>query len=114
MHADRWLHRGAGSDTTAIALTAWLYLVLTNQSAYVKLVTEIRGAFASHEDITWGGANDLPYLEACIGESLRMVPPVPGNLPRVVPPQGAMVEGKWVPGEVSIELFWTNLINHMY
>jgi len=77
-----------------------MYLILTNQSAYNKLVAEIRGTFESHEDITYNVAKDLPYLGACISEAMRMIPPVPGNLNRVVPPEGAFIEGKWVAGEV--------------
>lgn len=95
------LHSGAGSDTTAIALSAWMYLMLTNDNAYKKLVAEIRGAFKSRQDIAWSGTKNLPYLEACINESLRMFPPVPGNLNRVVPSEGALIDGKWVAGEVS-------------
>ncbi|OIW33645.1 cytochrome P450 [Coniochaeta ligniaria NRRL 30616] len=95
---------GAGSDTTAIALSAWMYLMLTNEKAYNKLVAEIRGAFKSHKDITWNGANDLPYLEACIYEAMRMFPPVPGNLNRVVPSEGALIDGKWIAGETTVSV----------
>ncbi len=83
--------------------------MLTNENAYQRLVTEIRGAFKSHKDISWNGAKDLPYLEACINEALRMFPPVPGNLNRVVPSEGALIDGKWVAGEVSNICYFTEL-----
>jgi cytochrome P450 len=95
------LPRGAGSDTTAIALTAWMYLLLTNETAYEKLVAEVRGTFKSHEDINWTGVKNLPYLGACINETLRMMPPAPGNFTRMVPPDGGSINGRWVPGKVS-------------
>jgi hypothetical protein len=95
------LNRGAGSDTTSTALSGWMYLILTNEVAYKKLVAEIRGAFKSHKDVTWNGAKDLPYLGACIYEAMRMFPPVPANLVRVVPSAGAFIDGKWVAGQVS-------------
>jgi cytochrome P450 len=78
-----------------------MYLMLTNEGAYKKLAAEIRGAFKSRKDIAWNGAKDLPYLEACISEAMRMIPPVPGNLNRVVPSEGALIDGQWVAGEVS-------------
>jgi len=43
----------------------------------------------------------LPYLSAVIEEGLRMAPPVPSGLPRVVPADGGMVCGEWLPGGVS-------------
>lgn len=99
---------GAGSDTTAIALSAWLYLVLTNESTYRKLVTEIRGAFTSHSDITWNAVKDLPYLGACISETLRIVPPAPGNFCRITPPEGGMIDGNWVAGNTTVSVSaWT-------
>lgn len=82
-------------------LTAWLSLMLANREAYEKLVREIRGAFSSAEDITWNSVKDLPYLGACISETFRICPPVPANLCRVTPSEGAMVDGRWVPGGVS-------------
>jgi cytochrome P450 len=97
--------RGAGSDTTATALSGWMYLMLTNEMAYRKLVTEIRDEFKSEKDITWNRVKDLPYLGACISEAMRMIPPVPGNLNRVVPPEGAFIDGKWVMGEVRLRVF---------
>lgn len=96
------LYRGAGSETTATALSGLMYFILTNDVPYRKLVSEIRGAFKSHKDITWDAAKELPYLGACIYEAMRMFPPVPANLNRVVPPEGAFIDGKWVAGEVSV------------
>lgn len=42
--------------------------------------------------------NSLPYLLAVLEESLRIYPPVPVALNRVVPPDGASICGRWVPG----------------
>lgn len=86
-------------------MTALMYLILTNERAYKRLVGEIRGAFKSHRDITWNGVKDLEYLGASINEALRMVPPAPGNFPRVVPSEGAPILGAWVPGNVSYTNF---------
>jgi len=41
-------------------------------------------------------------LNAVINEGLRVYPPVPSSLPRVIPDEGAMVCGKWLPGGTSV------------
>jgi cytochrome P450 len=38
---------------------------------------------------------------AVIKETLRMYPPVPGRMPRIVPPQGESYNGSFIPGGVS-------------
>jgi cytochrome P450 len=42
------------------------------------------------------------YLNAVLEEGLRMYPPVPINLPRLSPPGGTTIEGKYVSGGVTI------------
>jgi hypothetical protein len=43
----------------------------------------------------------MKYLSATINESMRLSPAAPTSQPRVVPSEGAMVAGHWVPGGVS-------------
>ncbi len=79
--------------------------MLENPAAYRKLVGEIRGAFKSSADITWAKVKDLEYLGAVSSETFRVCAPVPTNLCRVVPPEGASIDGKWVPGGVSCSIY---------
>jgi len=44
---------------------------------------------------------ELEYLQACIEEILRIDAPVKVGLPRVTPPEGMAIDGKFVPGEVT-------------
>ena len=61
------------------------------------LQQEIRGAFKSYDQINAASAARLTYLNAVLLEGLRIFPPVPLALPRVVPPGGDIVDGHFVP-----------------
>ncbi|KAB8342693.1 hypothetical protein FH972_022294 [Carpinus fangiana] len=89
----------AGTDTSATALPATLYLLARNPSAMKKVTNEIR-AFHSEDDIDFLALNKMPYLTACLTESLRLYSPVPEGLPRVVPDAGENICGHWIPGGV--------------
>ncbi len=70
-----------------------------------KLTAEIRSTFKSESDIDFASVSTLPYLLACLDEALRMYPPVPIGLPRVVPRGGANIAGHYVPEKVSHSVF---------
>lgn len=90
-----------GSETTATLLSGVTFYLLTNPEALKKLTAEIRGAFKSEDEIDFTSVSALPYLLACLDEALRMYPPVPTGLPRVVPRGGASIAGNYVPENVS-------------
>ncbi|VBB80867.1 Putative cytochrome P450 E-class, group I [Podospora comata] len=87
-----------GSETTATLLSGVTFLLMTNLDALEKLTAEVRGAFKSEDEIDFMSVSNLPYLLACLDEALRMYPPVPTGLPRVVPPAGASIAEHYVPG----------------
>lgn len=92
----------AGSETTATTLSGTTYLLLKNQSAYARLVREIRSSFSSADEITIDRVNELPYLLAVLQEGLRYYPPVPTGFPRIVPGQGQEISGHYIPGGTSV------------
>ncbi|KAK4119116.1 cytochrome P450 [Parathielavia appendiculata] len=94
-----------GSETTATLLAGVTYLLLTNPEPMRKLVAEIRGAFKSENEIDFTSVNRLPYLLACLEEALRMYPPVPMGLPRVVPKGGASIAGDYVPEKTIVAVY---------
>lgn len=67
----------AGSETTATQLSGATFHLLTNRDKYDKLVKEIRSSFASEDEITLLGVNNLEYMNAVFEESFRMcmIPP---------------------------------------
>lgn len=91
----------AGSETTVALLTGCTYYLLRHWEKYVRLVREIRGAFAQVSEIKLSALVGLPYLNAVLTEALRIYPPIPSMLPRLVPQGGAVIDGQYVPGGVS-------------
>ena len=98
----------AGAETTATSLTGIIsYLIKPQYASTVlkKLVEEVRGMFEREEDITAEEVGKLTYLNAVIEEGLRLCPPVPTGLPRVVPEGGDYVCGEWLPENVNLNPF---------
>jgi len=89
-----------GSETTATLLSGLTYYLLTNSRVYEKLKREIRSSFLSEDDITLIRVAGLPYMKVVIDEALRLYPPTPISLPRIVPGNGEMIQGRFVPGGV--------------
>ncbi|KAH7047586.1 RadP cytochrome P450 epoxidase [Macrophomina phaseolina] len=106
MHANATTFMIAGTETTATLLSGVTYLLLRNADKMARLVAEIRGAFASPDEMNLQNLPQLPYLNACLEEALRVYPPVPGGLPRLTPSGGTIIEGEHVPGNVTV--FVTN------
>ena len=98
LHADSALLIHAGSDTTALTLSAAMFYLTQEEKVLKRLTDEIRSTFRTVEEIRSGPAlSSLTYLRACIDEVLRMSPPVPSHLPREVLPGGMEIDGEYVP-----------------
>ena len=91
----------AGSETSATALSAATYHLLTHKAVLDKVCKEVRNAFHSQDEITFTAVSQLSYLNAVIEESLRMYPTIPTTHPRFSLPVGTIIDGHFVPGNVS-------------
>lgn len=92
----------AGSETTATTLSGATFYMLKNPSCLARAIDEVRQAFVLESDITFATvAARLPYLNACLEETLRMYPPVPTTLSRRTGPEGDIINGRFVPANVS-------------
>ncbi|KEZ41656.1 hypothetical protein SAPIO_CDS6974 [Scedosporium apiospermum] len=95
----------AGSDTSATPIRAVMLNLLTNPSAYKRLRDEIDSAIATGKissPIKNVEARELPYLQAVIKEGLRILPPAGGAFYKTVPPEGDVIDGKFIPGGTQI------------
>ncbi|KAI0477768.1 cytochrome P450 [Xylariaceae sp. FL0804] len=95
----------AGSETTAISLSAVFYFLLRNPAALARLRAEIddaarNGVFSDRSTglVTWSESQRLPYLDAVVKEAFRLHPAAGLPLERIVPPGGAEIAGRHVPG----------------
>ena len=92
----------AGSETTATALSCITYYLLRTPHALRALQEETRGAFGSYSEINASSTAPLKYLQAVALEGMRIYPPLPFPLPRVVPHGGDIVDGHFLPAGVSV------------
>ncbi|KAH6611813.1 pisatin demethylase [Boeremia exigua] len=90
----------AGSDTTAISLSAVIAYLAMYPNTLAALRYELDEATANgtlSDPATFQEAQRLPYLQAVIMEALRVHPAVGAPLTRVVGPQGLTVAGQFFP-----------------
>ncbi|EME87800.1 uncharacterized protein MYCFIDRAFT_71270 [Pseudocercospora fijiensis CIRAD86] len=92
----------AGSETTASLLSGATYCLLTNPAVLQKLTEEVRGKWASYDEITLHEVNSSPYLVAVMNEALRYFPPVPTGFERRIGPGGETVSGYYIPEGTSV------------
>lgn len=98
LYADSQIMIMAGSETSATLLAVTVYYLLRGSpDKLARLTGEVRGAFESGEDIAFAAVSRLPYLRAVMEEALRIHPPLPAGINRVVPEGGAIVDDWFVP-----------------
>lgn len=88
----------AGSETSATALSGAVYHLLRFPQKLRRLQDELRTLFTRDDQITYEAVGKLPYLAAVVQETLRIYPPVPGLLQRIVPREGTLIAGQYIPG----------------
>ncbi|KAJ7754164.1 cytochrome P450 monooxygenase [Mycena maculata] len=90
----------AGSDTTRNSLIAAIYYLAKSSDAQHTLHRELDTHMSSPiSDIT---IENLPFLGACLNETLRLFSPVPLGLPRTVPEEGMMIRGEHFVGGTTV------------
>lgn len=98
----------AGSDTTSIALTSALYYILTTPGVLEKLRRELATAVPPDPadlPVTLDQAMQMPYLQSCIKEALRLHPATGLPLWREVVGEPVQVAGVTFPRGVSAHPF---------
>ncbi|RYC66018.1 hypothetical protein CHU98_g225 [Xylaria longipes] len=89
----------AGFDPIQLVFFSSLFFLLKEPEVHEILVQEIRSNFNSYDEITPDALSALPYLNACIHETLRVHTTNSTGMPRRSP--GAMVDGYYIPKGTS-------------
>ncbi|KAI1361625.1 putative benzoate 4-monooxygenase cytochrome P450 [Xylaria arbuscula] len=87
----------AGSDSTATVIRTVMYHLLCNPETLEKLHRELSGAGVTMPYPRWAEVSNLPYLDACVQEGIRLHPPFSFHFERVVPSGGIELLGKFLP-----------------
>ncbi|OKL64465.1 hypothetical protein UA08_00991 [Talaromyces atroroseus] len=91
----------AGSDSTAAILRAIWYNLLAHPHTLERLHNELKETEQTrglkHPIPDWGQVSDLPYLDACINEAVRLHPPFCLPFERVVPHGGITIGAHYLP-----------------
>ncbi|KAH8671065.1 cytochrome P450 [Xylariales sp. PMI_506] len=99
---------GAGADTVACTLQAFIYHMRREPMLWARGRDEIReaqgagrclGQVISYEDTV-----QLSYLQACVKEALRLYPPAPGPIPRIAPEGGITIGDRTFPEGVTLSV----------
>ncbi|KAK7103928.1 cytochrome P450 3A24-like [Littorina saxatilis] len=67
----------AGYDTTSISLQFLFYLLATNPPVQEKLYRAIVDEIGDEKEASYENVKDIPYLDCCYREALRLFPPLP-------------------------------------
>ncbi|KAF2219243.1 cytochrome P450 [Elsinoe ampelina] len=93
------VHCVAGGETISTFLASTTYHLCKYPICLRQLQIELRGRFATVEEITATATSQLPYLHAVIQESLRLFTPGSQGFPRLSP--GKWIDGMWTPQGVT-------------
>ncbi|KAK1224563.1 hypothetical protein PQX77_012542 [Marasmius sp. AFHP31] len=98
----------AGSDTTSTATANFFWCILSHPEVYKRIVSEVDKEYPPGTDplLDTSRYGDLKFLKACLNESLRFMPPVPSNGPRVVPKGsgGKMICGHFITEGTQVQV----------
>jgi cytochrome P450 len=94
----------AGSDTTTAALTGTIFLLSKHPRVLLKLRKELDPVMGDRDVPPYEAVANLPYLRACIEESLRIRPASSMGLPRIVPAGGRTIAGKFLDEGVTVSV----------
>ncbi|ORY69940.1 cytochrome P450 [Pseudomassariella vexata] len=87
---------GAGSDTVSCVLQSFVYHALRHPSVWNSVRQEIDearcGGLCTDDVISYADALKLPYLQACLKETMRIFHPIALGSPRIVPEGGLTID----------------------
>ncbi|KEF55212.1 uncharacterized protein A1O9_08866 [Exophiala aquamarina CBS 119918] len=93
----------AGTDTTGLTLAIGSWSIYLDEGIRSRLHAELKTVWeAENSHPTLQDLERLPYLRACVNESLRFSSPISGRLPRITPQGGLDYAGHHIPAGTTI------------
>ena len=86
-------------------MQSFFHYVLSSPECYKRLQAEIDSAQSSDQlspIVQYAEAQKLEYFQACLKEAMRIRPAVGLGIYRVVPPEGAKIDGEFYPGGTEV------------
>ncbi|GKT48735.1 averantin hydroxylase [Colletotrichum spaethianum] len=90
-----------GYDTTATSLSATMNLLLRHPKYLAALKEELQHRYTSPNDIQAAHLGQLPMLNGCIQEALRLFPPANGKGTNRTSP-GVIIDGIYIPRGINV------------
>lgn len=98
----------AGADTVACGLQTFVYHMIRRPGLWERARLEIEDrlttSWGSSRVISYADAQNMPFLQACIKESLRIFSPAPMGLPRVAGKGGITIGDRHFPEGTTISV----------
>ena len=92
----------AGSDSVGSLMRTTMFNLLAYPHTLDKLYNELRSANVSCPFPTYSEVRNLPYLDACVLEGIRMHPPFALPFERVVPKGGITILQHFIPEGTAV------------
>lgn len=92
----------AGTDTTGLSLSYLFWQLSHHPEWMVRMREELKEACGDQNYPTYNLISELPVLDAVIYEQWRLWPVAPSSLPRITPEGGVVIDGIFVPENVSL------------
>ncbi|RYP15994.1 hypothetical protein DL765_005391 [Monosporascus sp. GIB2] len=92
-----------GPESTSSVLTWVIHFLFLYPDDMKRVVDEVRTKFPSDSVIAYADTRgELPYLEACIYETLRCIPTASTSFPRICHTRGVTIKGHYIPPSTEI------------
>ncbi|KAF7985863.1 hypothetical protein HWV62_568 [Athelia sp. TMB] len=106
LKSDALLAIVAGSDPVSSTMTAISFFFMDYPEAFLRLRAEVDARFPPGNDPSdFNTLANMPFLNACISETLRLLPPPLTGLQRRMPQGEGWAIGKYfIPGETAISV----------
>ncbi|KAK3385172.1 cytochrome P450 [Podospora didyma] len=99
----------AGTDAMSTGLQTFVYHTMRHPTAWQRCRDEVAALERAKgrslaKIVSFADAQEMPYLQACIKEALRLFGPLGTGLPRVVPEGGTTIGDMAFPGGTTVSI----------